>query len=90
MSGFSFQPFRRSLISALLLAAVLTSPSCSSTGNSAGTVGAVMTECRCGNPEHDVLGCTADCCRAGPDCHNALCVCSCVDQDAGGQARPGR
>lgn len=32
-------------------------------------------ECECGTPEHDVLGCTHECCRGGPSCGNPLCLC---------------
>ncbi len=34
----------------------------------------VLTDCGCGSPEHDVMGCTAACAVKG-ECENPLCTC---------------
>jgi hypothetical protein len=35
------------------------------------------TTCACGTPEHDVLGCTHECCESrGYDCGNPMCTCA--------------
>ncbi len=63
----------------LLLASLLL-PACKGTeGDSNGAASrpinkANLTECLCGTPEADVLGCTAACCLGGP-CDNPLCTC---------------
>lgn len=67
------KPFRirRALLGALLLCGPFLLPSCSGPESTR----SAMTECRCGDPEHDVLGCTGACCNGGRDCDNPACAC---------------
>lgn len=58
-----------------VVALVLVGCSSAPTANEAHEPRAIHQTCGCGTPEHDVLGCTHECCRGGPSCGNPLCVC---------------
>ena len=64
---------RPQLAAVLLLSLAFSVSGCASGGPSDEPV---YQQCRCGTPEHDVLGCTATCCAQGHhDCDNTRCPC---------------
>lgn len=57
------------------LVLLVTLGSCAGSPATKEQVPRVYTECRCGTPEHDVLGCTHECCLGTGDCGNLSCTC---------------
>lgn len=40
----------------------------------------VFLECECGTVEHDILGCTHECCLGRVSCENPACTCPHADE----------
>ncbi len=66
-----------------LLALVVVLAGCSSIPTDAPQPRQHEQHCECGTPEHDVLGCTHECCRGGPECGNPLCLCPTIVRSPG-------
>jgi len=73
----------------LLLLVTLGLGSCAGSPESNRESEGTYTECRCGTPEHDVLGCTHECCLGFVHCGNLLCTCPRKDapEDSGRAVR---
>ena len=73
-----------------LLAFAVVTAGCSSAPTDASQPRQHEQHCECGTPEHDVLGCTHECCRGGPECGNPLCLCPTIVRSPGDSGKGGQ